>query len=1002
VEVDFKKVEYGTNIGLAGAVFKVVQLSHWEKRLVDPNESENPGEEWELVDPDDGDTPQDNAVVVDKSDDVWEWLEIHSYEVVGTFGSGADGSIPVGELEAGSYTIEEISPPAGYALSETPLQPFDIPREGGYANSIVFANKKLPGLTVLKVDEDTGAPLSGAEFSIKHNGNIVYEGLTDASGIINLAPLEEGWYEVTELAAPSGYLISTEVKSVYLEAGATAQLKFDNRRRPTLEIKKIDAQGGAPLSGAKFRVTKADGATVGEYITGADGTVTIPNLDEAVYSVEEILAPAGYLLDSQHQDIQLEWGKTKTLVFSDRLKPGLTITKIDEQTGERLTDAHFRVESLDGNNFYFEGVTNANGQISLSDLPEGVYEITETAAPDGYIIANHPKQVELKGDSIVNVTFTNRKKPTLVIVKLDEETKQPLAGAKFKVWKTEDNTVSEYVTGVDGTVTIPNLDEAVYSIEEIVAPDHYVLNPQHKDVELEWGKTTTVVYTNLKKPTLTIIKLDELTNEPLAGASFRLWKTEGETWSETLVTDADGKITWTDLDPGIYSVQEIDEPYGYFPDASRKEILLEGGDNKQLEFFNRPRPVLTILKRDAVTGEPIAGVKFKVQKTEGETIGEFLTDTNGMIVLSPATGYLLEEAVYTVTEIAPPNEYLLSDNPSKQVLLKWYEPTELVFENLLKPTLLFIKRDGMSGRGISGATYKVEYESADGGITNLGSYVTKCGIIEIPYVLPGWYVLTETAPAPGYSLPTNPVQRLHLAAGENSYTYEQTHEDLYVDPRTNPNSGSKGNCEICGYLCSVLCAGNCAGPSGASNAGDGTMSTGSGGAGGTPSYFGNMTLTNGNGEVIGGGNSGGTQTDTIAPKLTAGTVTRLGALTATVQFNSSEAGRYYTAYVSEGAAAPTVSTSGTGTACAAGLNTITVYITSGAKDLYIKVKDADGNVSDALKITIPAYNAQSGTTEPATETPSDTPDFSNIVISGGTVVYLNPLFSNITITFGNP
>jgi hypothetical protein len=388
---------------------------------------------------------------------------------------------------------------------------------------------------------------------------------------------------------------------------------------------------------------------------------------------------------------------------------------------------------------------------------------------------------------------------------------------------------------------------------------------------------------------------------------------------------------------------------------------------------------------------PIANVKFKVQKTEGATIGEFLTDENGRIELSPSTGYLLTEEIYRVTEIVPPNEYLLSVNPQKDVLLKWYEPTELVFENVLKPTLIFIKRDGMSGRGISGATYKVEYESPTGGVTNIGSYVTKCGLIVLPHVLPGWYSLTETNPASGYQLPTNPTQRLHLAPGENSYTYAQTHEDLYADARTNPNSGNRGMCgDWCGYLCSVLCVGNCG------NAGDGTMANDNDNGG----AFGNISITNGNGEVIGGADSGtgGGATDTTAPKLTAGTVTRLGNYSATVTFTSSEAGRYYTAYTASGNTAPTISALGMGTACSAGANTITVSLTTGAKDFYIKVKDAAGNLSNALKIVIPVYNAQ---TQPEAPTPSDTPDFSGIVITGGTVVYLNPDFAGITITFGN-
>jgi len=992
-EVDFKKVEYGTEKGLAGAVFKVTQLSHWETRLVDPNGDDT----GEFYDDDNGDElnagdPGYHHNVEDLADDIWVWLEIRETKDVGTFVSGSDGSIPVGALEAGSYTIEEISPPAGYVLAETlheRIQSFDVPREGGYTPKITFTNKKLPGLTVIKVDEDTGLPLAGAEFSIAHkNGFFTYEAVTTADGTINLEGLPEGWYTVTELAAPHGYLKRDESKDVFLPAGGSAQIKFDNRRRPTLEIVKLDAQTKQPLSGAKFRVWETEGGTVGEFTTGADGKITIPNLDEKIYSVEEIAAPNGYLLDTQHKDVKLEWGKVTTLTFTDRKKPGLTITKVDEQTGEALAGAEFSVAHK-GGAIVYEGQTDSNGKINLTDLAEGWYTITETAAPYGYLIVNTAKDVYLEGDSIVDVRFLNRRRPTLEIIKLDEQTKQPLQGAKFKVWATEGDTVGEYVTDANGRILIPNLDDKIYSVEEIIAPDGYVLNPQKKEILLEWGKVNTLTFTNLKKPTLTVIKYDELTNEPLAGASFRLWKTEGETWSETQVTDANGAITWTGLDPGIYSVQEIDEPYGYFKDPARKEILLEGGDNKFLEFFNRPRPVLTILKRDQITGEPLAGVKFKVQRLEGETIGEFLTDANGMIELSPKTGYLLEEKIYRITEVQPPNEYLLDSNPTKDVLLKWYEPTELVFENLLKPTLIFIKRDGMSGRGISGATYRVQYESPTGGVTTIGSYVTKCGLIVLPYVTPGWYVLTETSPAPGYSLPTNPTQRFYLAPGENSYTYAQTQADLYVDSRTNPNSGKRGDCnDWCGYLCSVLCADNCGNPGG------GTMDGGTGGS------FGNLTITNGNGDPLTGGTTGGnnsgTTTDPTKPALTAGTVTRVSDLTATVQFTSSVAGRYYYSVVNSGANEPTVATGGLGTVCSAGSNTMTVYMTAGVKDVYIKVKDADGNVSDALKITVPAYSATTQTS--TTEQPSN---FDDIVITGGTVVYLNPDFSTVVIKFGS-
>ncbi|MEQ2443606.1 DUF6273 domain-containing protein [Pseudoflavonifractor sp. CLA-AP-H29] len=97
--------------------------------------------------------------------------------------------------------------------------------------------------------------------------------------------------------------------------------------------------------------------------------------------------------------------------------------------------------------------------------------------------------------------------------------------------------------------------------------------------------------------------------------------------------------------------------------------------------------------------------------------------------------------------------------------------------------------------------------------------------------------------------------------------------------------------------------------------------------------------------------------DTTAPTLTAGTATRTSETSATVKFTSSEAGTYYYAVVESGDTAPTIDTTGDGTTCISGPNTISIsdLTDTAAKDIYIVAKDAAGNVSQSLKIEIPAY-----------------------------------------------
>ena len=97
--------------------------------------------------------------------------------------------------------------------------------------------------------------------------------------------------------------------------------------------------------------------------------------------------------------------------------------------------------------------------------------------------------------------------------------------------------------------------------------------------------------------------------------------------------------------------------------------------------------------------------------------------------------------------------------------------------------------------------------------------------------------------------------------------------------------------------------------------------------------------------------------DTTAPVLTAGSVSRISDTVATVKFTSDEAGEYYYAVVASGDSAPAIDTEDVGIPCDSSEQTISLTaLTAGAKDIYIVVKDAAGNVSSSnFKISIPAY-----------------------------------------------
>lgn len=96
--------------------------------------------------------------------------------------------------------------------------------------------------------------------------------------------------------------------------------------------------------------------------------------------------------------------------------------------------------------------------------------------------------------------------------------------------------------------------------------------------------------------------------------------------------------------------------------------------------------------------------------------------------------------------------------------------------------------------------------------------------------------------------------------------------------------------------------------------------------------------------------------DNTAPRLTGGSVFRSSPDTAELKFVSDKAGEYYYEVTEAGAGVPVINTSTLGTACDTNEQTISLdSLTAGAKDIYIVVKDANDNVSDALRMEIPAY-----------------------------------------------
>ncbi len=576
----------------------------------------------------------------------------------------------------------------------------------------------------------------------------------------NLIP---GEYRVEEIAPPQFYMGTTTVHTVNILDGNTETVTVEFRNEPWtgLMIRKVDKTNAKGLPGAIFKLYKGSEedpkAYLGDWESGENGSVTIQKLEPGYYTIVESQAPYGYLLDQEHhvQTIEIKpeaVDRNITVVFQNLPKPKLLIEKIDKVTGLRLPGAVFHV-SRRGSEEYMEVRTGSDGTVLLENLEDDWYTVTEVRSPSGYVLDSRHYDVEMIPGKTVPLIINNLQQPDLLLRKVDEQTGSGVPGAVLRITKDGAKEYKDVTTGADGTYLVKDLEPGWYIVEEIKAPDGYLLNDEPQYIELIAGQGSELIIKNRHKPSLEILKIDSVTKQPLEGVSFRVQIKNGKTLGEYR-TDAAGRIYLENIDPELYVVTEVKAPDGYILLTGSKEALVEWGKTTTLQFENQPRNPILVKKVDTKTGEPLAGAKFRVEKSNGERMGDFVTNSAGFFVAPD-----LEAGTYTVYETAAPAGYILDKTPQTAVL-RPNGTTTLEFSNKPLAGLQIKKVDAVTGLPMKGVEFKITKLNSE----PVGIYVTDdAGLIFVPDMKEGWYVVTETRTLDGYKL-DNALRNVEVAS----------------------------------------------------------------------------------------------------------------------------------------------------------------------------------------------------------------------------------------------
>ena len=233
------------------------------------------------------------------------------------------------------------------------------------------------------------------------------------------------------------------------------------------------------------------------------------------------------------------------------------------------------------------------------------------------------------------------------------------------------------------------------------------------------------------------------------------------------VTDEDGQISLVDLTPGAYIITEMKAPEGYANDSEAQTIAVRPGRLETVRFYDSALATLKILKRDAVSHQPLAEAEFTVTTADGTRIGEnngiFVTDEDGTATVTN----LAPNSAVIVSETTSPAGYVMNATP-KSIIVRSGSVNSLVFDDEPKTTLLVHKYiSGTRNTPLAGVQFKVTNSKGEVLGMNNGIYTTDAqGDFMVTGLDPGLTVtVRETKTADGYVLDGTP-QDIVIKAGE--------------------------------------------------------------------------------------------------------------------------------------------------------------------------------------------------------------------------------------------
>ena len=257
---------------------------------------------------------------------------------------------------------------------------------------------------------------------------------------------------------------------------------------------------------------------------------------------------------------------------------------------------------------------------------------------------------------------------------------------------------------------------------------------------------------------ITIKVVDKDNRKPLAGVMIEVWRQNGSLVN-SYTTDTTGTIMTDKLQSGFYVVKLISATEGYTAIASETTVEVVDGEAVTYTFECVASGSLTIISLDQ-NGKAIAGMKITVTTIDSTFVGNYITDSNGLVVISN-----LNAGHYIVTEKEAPAGFNIV-SATQNVKITSNQSTKLIFEHTKTFGLQIRTTCLQTNATVQGAVYEITQLNG----AKVGTYTSdKAGLIYVS-LTPGHYIVTPISVPQGFIIADNATRTIEVKANEVTVT----------------------------------------------------------------------------------------------------------------------------------------------------------------------------------------------------------------------------------------